>query len=120
MIATLWRCLSEEEEGDWIDWVTEHWTELFANKPETVFEEVRGILRDRSMNWFPRNFAMEVLLHRAHAQGTQALELAIDGIADVLADDSEDTDLRWIGGSLLLNFPRQRHRDLLSRLVIKR
>ncbi len=117
LLATLWRCLGEEEEGDWFDWVAEHWPELFANKPESVFEEVRAILRDRSMNWFPRSFAIEVLLHHAQAQGAQALELAIDGIADVLADDSEDADLRWIGGALLLDFPRQRHRDLLLRLA---
>lgn len=117
LLTSLWRRLCEEEEGDWMDWVGAHWPELFANKPEIVFEEVRAILRDRTMDWFPRSFAIELLLHHAQAKGEEALEHAIDGIADVLADDSEDEDLRWIGGAMLLDFPRQRHQDLLLRLA---
>jgi hypothetical protein len=117
LLAKLWRRLAEDEEGDWMEWVVEHWPELFANKPEMAFEEVRAILRDRGMDWFPRSSAIEVLLVRAQAKGAEALELAIDVIADVLADDSEDADFRWLGGALLLDFPRQRHRDLLLRLA---
>jgi SEC-C motif len=117
LLAGLWRRLAEEEVGNWMEWLVEHWPEFFANKPDTVFEEVRAILRDRGMDWFPRSAAIEVLLHRAQAEGAEALELAIDTIADALADDSEDADFRWLGGALLLDFPRQRHRDLLLRLA---
>ncbi len=113
----LFKRMQDLPDDDLWDWVSGYWPALFRNKREAAAPALRRIAEDRTLDWHPRSEAMGCVLEAAVASGSETLEAALDGVAAIAADVTEDDDTRsWIGMALL-NFPRERHRLLLESLV---
>ncbi len=98
------------------DWVAGYWPALFANKRELTVDALRAIALDTRQNWYCRIQALECVLAAAHAAGHDALEAALDWIAELTRDENEDFDFRSSAANILLDFPRERHRRHLEAL----
>ena len=117
LLIRLMQHLADKDEEDLQDWLACDWPWLFANKPERVLVELRGVCADRSRDWYERANALGAVVAYEERRGSQALEEALDWVARRAADGSEDWDTRLSCGNLLLDFPRPRFRSLLDDLA---
>jgi hypothetical protein len=116
LVASM-RRMAEAEDDDLQDWLGGYWPALFRNKPQAVLDAVRDVCLDRALDWYVRSNATEPVVADAARQGEAALERALDWLARIVADEDEDWDLRLSTGTMLLHFPRERHRGLLEELA---
>jgi len=93
------------------------WPALCRNKREYTTATMAAIADDASLTWQARSEALECVLAAAADEGTEALEAAIDRVAEICADEAEPPMVRVLLGHMLLDFPRERHRALLESLV---
>jgi len=61
--------------------------------------------------------AVEAVIAAAKGAGAESLEAALDWAATIAADETDDWSMRLSAGSELLDFPRDRHRLLLTELA---
>jgi hypothetical protein len=94
------------------EWVSGCWPALFANKHEHARSALAAIAGDNAYEWALRADVMECL-----AADTEEQETHLDRIAAVAGDETEKDLVREMAGSVLLNYPRDRHRELLQRLA---
>jgi uncharacterized protein YecA (UPF0149 family) len=80
-----------------------------------VIEALRAIANDSTLDWYLRSSAQESVVAVAARSGT--LDLELEWIARVAADESEDWTLRLLSAARLLDFPREAHRALLLDLA---
>ncbi len=83
---------------------------------DALVPALRAIALDTRQNWYYRSQALECVLAAAHAAGRDALEAALDWLAGIARDENEDLDFRGSAGSMLLDFPCERHRMDLEAL----
>lgn len=100
-----------------IDWVAGDWAHLFANKPASVVEQVREIALDRTLDWYTRVQAPDVIINTGLMAGEAELEAALDWVVEQLTDPEDDPDYRNLTGNLLLDFPRERYHARLEQLA---
>jgi hypothetical protein len=117
MLVRFMRRISKVGDNDLQDWVSGAWPALFANKPQSAIDAARDLATDRSIGWYMRACAFDVVTAAARAQGPAPLDRALDWLAAIGADKRQDRDVRMWTGHLLLSFPRARHRALLDRLA---
>lgn len=108
------RNMSHEEDFDLQDWLISDWPALFQNKPASVLPELLNLCEDRTMDWYIRAGAIDAYMATAQRQGSDALAQALEWLAEIVADEDEDWDLRLSCGNTLLNFPRIQYRPLLE------
>jgi hypothetical protein len=113
-LVRLMRRIAAEEDDNLQDWLAGHWPALFENKPLEVVDAARALAEDRALDWYIRCQAVEVVVDAALRESAQALEEALDWVAAAAADESGDWDMRVSAASTLLDFPRERHRNLLE------
>ncbi|MBI3771478.1 MAG: DUF1186 domain-containing protein [Gammaproteobacteria bacterium] len=117
LLIDFMRRMSDAEEDSLQEWLAGYWPALFQNKSETVVSPMRELCQDRSVDWFIRANAIDVVVADTKRNGESALEQAIDWLAGIAAEEREDWELRLSAGYVLLCFPRTRHRALLDDLV---
>lgn len=117
LLVDLIRRMDREADMELLDWLSPAWPGLLANKPESVHAKLRELVTDRSLDWFTRSTGQVTLLILARDKGGAALEQAIDAQAGVIADEDEDWELRIVATTTLLDFPRERHRELMLAMV---
>jgi hypothetical protein len=111
------RRFAQLDDTDLQDWVAGAWPALFANKPQAATDAARDLATDRSVGWYMRACALDVVVAAAHARGSAALERSLDWLAEVASSKREDREVRMSAAQLLLDFPRERYRALLDRLA---
>lgn len=104
------------EDSIW-EWVDDYWPALLANKLEFAVTGLNQIALDASLTGEVRYPALQCLLFDACINHPQQLENIIDFTAEIVQSVPGGDESRYLLASLLLNFPRGRHRQLLNRLV---
>jgi len=116
-LVRLLRRMAIEEDDNLQDWLAGDWPALFENKPRPAFDAARELAEDRTLDWYIRCQAADVVVDGALREGTDALEQALDWVAGRASEESEDWDMRVSAASTLLDFPRERHRALLNSIA---
>lgn len=112
-------CKEGEDSDGLQDWLAGYWPALFHNKPESVLPILREFCHDRAVNWYIRVNAIDAVVAAARCQGSNELELALEWLAGIVADEDEDWNLRLCSGNTLLDFPRIQHRPLLDDMAAR-
>lgn len=99
------------------DWTRGYWPAYFHNKHIYVHGHLRQLAIDHQLNWYARAQAVECVLEAAWSDTPEALEDALDWLARIADNPVEPGMLRRSCSDLLLDFPRERHRQLLQRLA---
>lgn len=99
------------------DWTRGYWPAFFHNKHAFVHGQLRQLATDRQLNWYARAQAVECVLEAAWSDTPESLEDTLDWLARMADNPAEPGMLRRSCSDLLLDFPRERHRDLLMRLA---
>ncbi|MFZ5594128.1 MAG: UPF0149 family protein [Pseudomonadota bacterium] len=118
-LVSAFKRMREFPGDDLWDWIGAYWPILFRNKQAAAVTELRRVAEDPAYDWYPRSIAMGCVVAVAHEAGAEPLEDALDWVASIAANDAEDEDTRYFAGSLLLDFPRERHRALLESLALQ-
>ena len=119
LLVRLMRRMSVEDDRSLQDWLAGYWPALFANKPPPVIGTVRELAEDRSLDWYIRCQATDVVVDAGLRAGHQPLELALDWLAACVADEADDRDFRLGAANTLLDLPRARHHGLLDELAVR-
>lgn len=109
--------IDQESDDALQEWFAGFWPALTRNKPETVLEKLREICKDSSKSWYTRLNVTEAIVDHALSQGEQELENELDWIVRIVEDQNEDWDFRLFVCSLLLDFPRERNKELLLKMA---
>ena len=119
LLVMAMRRMCEEEDENLQGWLSGYWPALFRNKPESVSEPLRALCEDRSLDWYMRVNAAEPVIAAAEHKGAAALNVALDWLARLVADEKEDWDLRLCAANTLLDFPRASYRPVLEALAAR-
>lgn len=119
LIAAFMRRMAEDEDDNLQDWLAGYWPALFANKPESVLPALRAVCMDQKLDWYIRVNAMAPVVAAAERKVGEALDESLDWLAELATDEEENWETRFGAGSLLLDFPRERHRLLLESLATR-
>jgi hypothetical protein len=119
LLVSFMRRMERANDEDLQDWLSGYWAIFFRNKPDAVATPLRTLAEDRSVDWYMRANASEAVLAMAERAGAQALDAALDWAAGIAGDANEDWDMRLSSGADLLDFPRERHRALLTQLAVE-
>mgnify|MGYP000084270168 CR=1 FL=1 len=111
--------MNREEDENLQEWLSGYWPALLLNKPQSVVVPLREICMDQKCDWFMRTNIMEAVLALAHQRGETELEQTLDWAAQIVANEDEDWDCRLLIANDLLDYPRDRHRALISKLAAR-
>lgn len=122
MLELFWDDPDYEDQNlhDWLSESCVSWR-LFANKSPEVIEKAKKLAENkmREHGWLFRATLIEGVLGAAYYSGDKdRLEETMDWIAGFTQDDANTPDFRCFMGMYLLDFPRERHRNLLEQLVL--
>ena len=106
-----------DENSDLPDWLSTCWPALCQNKTEHTTAPLRRIAENPALNWYARGQAVDCVLAKAYVTSSTELEQAIDWLATMCGDDTEDVEFRVIAGHNLLDLSRERHRPIMEALV---
>lgn len=109
--------MCREEDENLQEWFAGYWPALLRNKPQSISMPLRDICMDQKRDWFMRTNIMEAVLDQAQQQGEAELEKTLDWAAQIVADEDEDWECRLLIASDLLDYPRDRHRTLITELA---
>jgi len=110
------RHLETQSDDHLWDWLAGYWPALFRNKREHVLSKLEHIAGDSQRSWYIRIHALECVLEAAQAAGPDALEQRLDWVRELVQNKQSDLDFLGLAGSILLDFPRSRHRPALEEL----
>ena len=99
------------------DWLSACWPALCQNKRDYTTAPLKSIAENCKIRWYARCAAVDCVLADAEERGAAELEQAIDWLAALCGDHSEDEDFRIIAGHTLLDYPRERWRAVMQELV---
>ena len=119
LLVNFMRRMSREEDHDLQDWLASCWPLLFHDKPESVLPALRALCEDRTVDWYIRACAIEAVVAATQHQGRDELESALEWLAEIVANEDEDWDLRLCSGNTLLDFPRVQYRQLLDDMAAR-
>ena len=77
LLVRLMRRMSVEEDDNLQDWLADYWPALFANKPQPAIEAARELAGDRSLYWYIRCQAADVVIDAARRECGEALDRAL-------------------------------------------
>lgn len=78
---------------------------------------LRNLSMDQTLDWYIRANAIDPVIDCAADQAEPALDEALAWLAAVIADESQNWDVRLSGGSKLLDFPRDQYHPLLEHMA---
>lgn len=108
-----------EEDDNLQEWFSGYWPALLHNKPHSISMPLHELCMDKKIYWFMRANLFEAVIEQAQQQGEAALEQTLDWAAQMVADEAEDWDYRLLVANDLLDFPRDRHRSLITELTVR-
>ncbi|MCG6939530.1 MAG: SEC-C domain-containing protein [Gammaproteobacteria bacterium] len=111
------RNMCRDEDDNLQEWFSGYWPALTGNKPAPIIALLRDICMDRKIDYFIRTDLTDVVIADALIQGGVALEQTLDWAAELVADEEEDWDYRLCSANTLIDFPRERYRELLDKLA---
>lgn len=111
------RNMCRDEDMDLQEWFSGYFPALTRNKPATVIALLRDMSMDKKTDYLIRNDITEAVIADALNQGEKALEQALDWAANNAANVEEDWEYRLCIANTLLDFPRERYRELLDKLA---
>ncbi|MBP6328011.1 MAG: SEC-C domain-containing protein [Dokdonella sp.] len=117
LLVHLMQKIDESNVSDLQDWLAGDWAALFRNKPARVIDAMRSLTMDTSLRWYTRCQGLEVILDNGMRHGPEALETAIDWVAGLANNASDEWEFRIITACGLLDFPRPRHRPMLESMA---
>lgn len=117
LLVDLMHWLDVSDDNNMQDWLAGWWPALFANKEAMHADALRAIAENWTYDVFIRVHAAEVAHYLAQRQGMDQGEAVLDWIAGLAGDERQEADSRIPLGYTLLNFPRERHRPVLEKLV---
>lgn len=117
MLVEVMRRLDARDDADMQDWLAGWWPALFANKDAIHAATLRAVAEDEGCDVFLRVHAAEVAHYLVQRQSAEQGEAALDWIAELASDEHQESDSLIPFGFILLNFPRERHRPVLEKLV---
>ena len=117
LLVNFIRNMCREEDEDLQGWFASYWPALMHNKPTPVIALLRDMCMDKEIDWFMRVSINDAVIADALKQGEKALEQTLDWAAQLAADQEEDWDYRLCTANTLLDFPRERNRELLDKLA---
>ena len=119
LLVKFMRRMSQEEDHDLQDWLASYWPALIRNKSATVLPVLRELAEDHAVDWYIRAGAIEACVGVAQYQGSEALDIALQWLAGIVADEEEDWTLRLCSGNTLLDFPRIQYKPLLEEMAAR-
>jgi hypothetical protein len=119
LLVECMRRMAQVDDDDLQDWVSGYWPALFHNKPRDILPPLRAMSEDRSLDWYIRTNAVDVLMASAQRQSDQDFEDALAWVARIASDEQEDWGMRLSLGSTLLELPRTPYRPLLEDLAAR-
>jgi len=108
--------MNRDEDDSLQDWFSGYWPALMRNKPPSVIALLHDMCADKKIDWYIRANVTEAVMSGAHQQSGTVLEEILDRAAQCIADEEEDWDYRFAASNSLLNYPRDRHRALITTL----
>jgi hypothetical protein len=111
------RRVTFDDNNNLSDWLSPYWPALCRDKLKLMAVPLQQIAENPGVRWFARCEAVDCVLAAAAEQGTTELESAIDWLAAMCGDATEDPEFRVIAGHSLLDLPRERHRQVMEALV---
>ncbi len=106
-----------DEHNNLSDWLSACWPALCQNKRDYTTAPLKSIAENCKIRWYARWQAIDCVLADAGERGTAELEQAIDWLAALCGDHSEDDEFRVMAGHTLLDYPRERWRAVMQELV---
>jgi yecA family protein len=116
LLKVMARKVSDPQAGIW-EWLDAYWPAFFANKSEFALAPLTHIAQDHSLLGSERFDAFQCLLSFGYEKDSQQLEDTINLVATLVQSMARNDESRFMCASLLLDFPRPRHRDLLKQLA---
>ena len=116
-LLVAFRRIAYDSDGQLADWVSASWPALLHNKIEFTTGPMRRIAEDPGNAWYPGAQAIDCVLAEATDRGSDQREDALDWLATMCGDPSEDPGFRVMASNSLLNQARERHRKVLVDLV---
>lgn len=117
LLVDLMRRMSLEEDDSLQGWLSGYWPALFQNKPQSVLPTLRDLCLDQNLDWYIRTNAIDTVIASASWQGDVFLNQALEWLAEIVANEEDDWDLRLMAGNTLLNFVRPEYRPLLEEMA---
>jgi len=111
------RRITIDSDNDLADWFSSYWPALCANKTEYTTSPMLRIAEDCDLYWYPRVCATECVIADATDSSPARGEEALDWLAALCADETQDQEFRFMAANCLLDFPTDRHRPLLEDLA---
>ena len=111
------RRITFDSNNNLTDWLSSYWPALCRNKIAYTTDTMRQIAEDNQLDWYPRSAAVQCVVAAAGERGPVQLEDAIDWLASLCIDESQDPEFRVMAGHTLLDHPRERHRKVMEQLV---
>lgn len=111
------RRINFDSNNNFTDWFSGNWPALCRNKIGYIRAPMREIALDRQLGWYPRTHAVACVVANGSDEDPGEQEKALDWLAALCRDESEDEEFRVTAGQTLLDHPRERHRQLLKELV---
>lgn len=111
------RNMCRDEDMDLQEWFSGYFPALTRNKPAPVIALFRDMANNMKIDWYVRTNITDAVIADAQRQGESALEQALDWVAEFAASSEEDWEFRLSVGNTLLDFPRDRYRELLDKLA---
>ena len=111
------RRITFDSNNNLTDWLSSYWPALCRNKTAYTTDTMRQIAEDNQLDWHPRSHAVQCVVADAGDRGPAQLEDAINWLASLCVDESQDPEFRVMAGHTLLDHPRERHRHVMEQLV---
>ena len=111
------RRITFDSNNNLTDWLSSYWPALCRNKTSYTTDSMRQIAEDNQLDWYPRSHAIECVVADTSERDSTQLEEAIEWLASLCADESQDPEFRVMAGHTLLDYPRERHRQVMEQLV---
>jgi len=111
------RRITFDSNNNLTDWLSSYWPALCRNKTAYTTDTMRQIAENTQLDWYPRSHAVECVVAAAGDRGPAQLENAINWLASLCVDESQDLEFRVMAGHILLDHPGEQHRQVMAQLV---
>lgn len=113
------RTLSQTENKNLEDWLAGYWPALMQNKPTSTIAQLRNLCMNKEIHWYIRTNITDAVIADAARQSEKKLEQSLDWAMQLVTDKNDDWNYRLCTADTLLDFPRERYRELLYNLADK-